>query len=299
MDGSTLLLFTTEEILKRLTKQARTGALHIFTAKEAANVFFQEGTIVGAAKGLVEGEEVIKQILDWKEARPVWQEGLAVPAALKPLELHFPEFLARLKVAPKLEIGGKTVSGTLPDPKPFIAPLARTGVLRSTGSLVPAQELHPSEPVAPDLEEAPPLRPTEVTPQELIAVSASVLSATKSLQPVSLGDESFEEALMRKFQLALVSVGQEFAGQRLRIIRCSNLLGRNPACDFTLNHGSVSRQHCLLQITERGLHVKDLSTTNGTKVNGIKLTEGYINIGDKLTIGDLDFVLEKDTPDVA
>ena len=68
-------------------------------------------------------------------------------------------------------------------------------------------------------------------------------------------------------------------GQRLRIIRASNLVGRNPACDFTMNHGSVSRQHCLLQITERGLHVKDLSTTNGTKVNGIKMTEGYVGVG--------------------
>ena len=141
MDSSILQLFTTEEILKRLTKQACTGAFHIFTVKEAANIFFQEGTIVGAAKGLVEGEEVIKQILDWKEGRPVWQEGVAVPAAFKPLDLHFPEFLARLKVAPKFEIGGRTVSGTLPDPKPFLPPLARTSPLVPPGSPAAAAKL--------------------------------------------------------------------------------------------------------------------------------------------------------------
>ncbi len=107
-------------------------------------------------------------------------------------------------------------------------------------------------------------------------------------------EDSFEEALMRRHQLALVSTGDTPA-MRLRIIRSSNIAGRNPACDFILNHSSISRQHCLLQITERGLHVKDLSTTNGTKVNGIKLTEGYVSVGDKLTIGHLDFIVEKDS----
>ncbi len=49
-----------------------------------------------------------------------------------------------------------------------------------------------------------------------------------------------------------------------------------------------------MQITERGLHIKDLGTTNGTKVNGINLTERFINPGDQLTMGHLVFVLEKE-----
>ena len=44
----------------------------------------------------------------------------------------------------------------------------------------------------------------------------------------------------------------------------------------------VSRRHCLLQVTERGLLVKDLESTNGTFVNGIPMTDGYINDGDRL-----------------
>jgi pSer/pThr/pTyr-binding forkhead associated (FHA) protein len=41
------------------------------------------------------------------------------------------------------------------------------------------------------------------------------------------------------------------------------------------------------------LLVKDMNTTNGTKVNGTVMKEGYVNVGDKLTIGHLPFVLEK------
>ena len=282
MDSSILLLFSPEEILARLTSKASTGALHVFTVKEAANVFLREGVVIAAAKGLVEGEEVLKQLVDWKDARCLWQAELAPPAALKMMEIDFPEFLSRAKAAPKFEVGGRLISENRSDTQPvptMILP-ARTP---STGPLPARFE--------------PPRAKTgnvsrEVKSQKLIPVSP--ISATKSIDPIVRGPDTFEEALMRKHPLALLSVGGEMEGQRLRIIRASNLVGRNPACDFTLNHGSVSRQHCLLQITERGLHVKDLSTTNGTKVNGIKMTEGYVGVGEKLTIGHLDFVVEKD-----
>ena len=134
------------------------------------------------------------------------------------------------------------------------------------------------------------LTPAAVSKSQLIPVP-NALTATKNIS--GGGNDTFEKALMRKYQLALASVDNPSA-QRLRIVRSSNLVGRNPACDFTMNHTSISRQHCLLQITERGLHVKDLSTTNGTKVNGINLTEGYVSVGDMLTFGHLSFMVEKD-----
>jgi hypothetical protein len=287
MDASTLELFSAEEILKRLTKLAATGVLHVYTAKEAANFFFEEGIIVAAAKGLVEGEEVAKQILEWTDARFSWQAEVRAPSSLKPLELHFPEYMAKLKLAPALDGAGKhlpearPVSEAKAEPGPvFISIASRAS---STGPLLMTK----TEEMLP--------RPVEVSRSltDLIPVP-SALTATKNMSG-GLGGDTFEKALMRKHQLALVSVDDAEA-PRLRIIRSSNLVGRNPACDFTMNHSSVSRQHCLLQITERGLHVKDLSTTNGTKVNGINLTEGYVSVGDMLTFGNLNFMVEKDEP---
>jgi hypothetical protein len=279
MDTSILELFTGEEIMKRLTKRACTGGLHVFSAKESANFFFVEGTIVAAAKGLLEGEEVIKQVLDWVDARFLWQPEMQAPSSLKPLDLNFPEFMAKLKIA--LENGGS--NGSKPPPErrtdnPGILINLQTRAA-STGPLLPAKTGNLPLPV-------------EIVKSSALIPVPSALTATKNITGGSGGD-TFEEALMRKHQLALVSLG-EAPEQRLRIIRSNNLVGRNPACDFTMNHSSVSRQHCLLQITERGLHVKDLSTTNGTKVNGINLTEGYVSIGDRLTIGHLDFMVEKD-----
>ena len=101
-----------------------------------------------------------------------------------------------------------------------------------------------------------------------------------------------DEALLNKYKFSLVSV--DYPDQRYKLTQVSNLIGRNSACDIPISHPSISRQHCLVQLTNRGLHVKDLDTTNGTKVNGIVLREGYINAGDKLTFGHLAFVVEKE-----
>ena len=287
--------------MRRLTKKGATGVLHIYSTKEAANLFFAEGNIVAAAKGLVEGEEVVKQILDWSGARFSWQPELRAPSSLKPLDLCFPEYLARLRLVPMLESNSlpeapapapmpmpmpmpmtmpAPVSAPSPEPAPVFISIASRAA--STGPLLVPRIAEPA---------ARPL--VDKSASQLIPVPTA-LTATKNLSG-AMGGDTFEKALMRKHQLALVSVDDTQA-PRLRIIRSSNLVGRNPACDFTMNHSSISRQHSLLQITERGLHVKDLSTTNGTKVNGINLTEGYVSVGDMLTFGALNFMVEKDEP---
>jgi len=118
------------------------------------------------------------------------------------------------------------------------------------------------------------------------------LTATKNFNPTAEARAAHDDVLLAKYKLALVS--SEDREKRYKITRVSNLIGRSPACAIAISHPSISRQHCLLLLTDRGVHVKDLDTTNGTKVNGIVLKEGYINVGDKLILGHLGFVLEKE-----
>jgi hypothetical protein len=314
MDSTILQLFTSEEILGRLARRESTGAIHVFTSKESANLFFRDGLIVAAAKGLVEGEEVVRQVLEWKNPRFVWQPDYVPPPALKRVDIDLPAFLAKLKAAPKLEIGGKVLSeapvvesdaGEVDEstaapnegeePADFAAAAERQSVIEDHGDSVftpiPAHIPASEEVAMEESEEAAPLPPRAVVKSAPPVPSS--MTATKNINPTPQVRTSYEESLLRKHQLALEPIEEE-GGQPLRIRRLSNLVGRNPACDFTLDHVSISRQHCLLQVTERGLHAKDLATTNGTKVNGIALTEGYLNLGDKLTIGHLTFVLRKD-----
>ena len=66
------------------------------------------------------------------------------------------------------------------------------------------------------------------------------------------------------------------------------MFGRGPECDVRPNSDLVSRQHCLLQITEHGALIRDLGSRNGTLVNGkLVLGEHKLRHGDTLQLGPL------------
>ena len=76
-----------------------------------------------------------------------------------------------------------------------------------------------------------------------------------------------------------------------KLTRVTNVVGRDEYCDFILAHPQVSRRHCILQITQRGVLVKDLDSTNGTYANGFPIADGYINRGDRLSLGTYELTL--------
>jgi predicted component of type VI protein secretion system len=49
-------------------------------------------------------------------------------------------------------------------------------------------------------------------------------------------------------------------------------VGRRPSCDIRLDFENVSGKHCLLRMINGVWNVKDLGSTNGTTVNGARLT---------------------------
>jgi serine phosphatase RsbU (regulator of sigma subunit) len=51
------------------------------------------------------------------------------------------------------------------------------------------------------------------------------------------------------------------------------IVGRNPPADFLLEGTTVSRRHCRLELLDGGLRLSDLGSTNGTFVNGVRLTD--------------------------
>ena len=65
-------------------------------------------------------------------------------------------------------------------------------------------------------------------------------------------------------------------------------IGRATGADFILDAALVSRLHCRLSATEPGLEVVDLDSTNGTFVNGERVTRATLKAGDRLTIGRVD-----------
>jgi pSer/pThr/pTyr-binding forkhead associated (FHA) protein len=91
----------------------------------------------------------------------------------------------------------------------------------------------------------------------------------------------------------LQSVEPEDAGLTFRLLPGAlKTMGRAPRADFVVDAALVSRVHCrftLNQINE--LELEDLGSTNGTFVNGKKVTKAVLSDGDKLTVGRVQFVV--------
>lgn len=70
-------------------------------------------------------------------------------------------------------------------------------------------------------------------------------------------------------------------------------VGRAPRADFIVDAALVSRLHCRLTASGDAVEVVDLSSTNGTFVNGKRIERAQIASGDRLRVGRVEFSVEK------
>jgi len=76
-------------------------------------------------------------------------------------------------------------------------------------------------------------------------------------------------------------------GQRLRI-------GKSQDNDLVLPDDTVSRHHCELERTKAGILVRDLGSTNHTRVGRTAIREALIDPGATLTVGSVELVVRTD-----
>jgi hypothetical protein len=69
-------------------------------------------------------------------------------------------------------------------------------------------------------------------------------------------------------------------------------IGRAPECEIVLKDSHVSRRHARLAPRDGVLILTDLGSTNGTRVNGHRVTEVVLGAGDRVQIGETSLVIE-------
>ena len=62
-------------------------------------------------------------------------------------------------------------------------------------------------------------------------------------------------------------------------------IGRASDADLVLDDPQVSRRHAMLVVRDGALIVRDAGSSNGTFVNGERVTESELTLGDTLAIG--------------
>jgi hypothetical protein len=200
------LLASFTEAFLRLAQTRERGCLLVFNAQEAIHLFVQDGMIVHAVAGKVEGAEALDRAFALKASSYGWIQN-AEPSA-KDLEIDMQEYLHKTSIAGQSPRFGKTIRVLLPT-----------------------------------------------------------------------------ERKEKKLESHYYFIPEESPTFKLKVKKVTNVVGREGTCDVYVESSQVSRRHCLLQVTERGLLVKDLESTNGTFVNGIPMTDGYVNEGDRLGLG--------------
>ena len=72
------------------------------------------------------------------------------------------------------------------------------------------------------------------------------------------------------------------------------LVGRSPKCDIQLQAKNVSRKHALVVFRNEEYHIKDLESTNGTYVNGVRVVKCILRNHDQIEIAGVKLLFSEE-----
>lgn len=93
---------------------------------------------------------------------------------------------------------------------------------------------------------------------------------------------------MPTYRLVAVTSDQSFDVPAGRV----TVLGRATGNDYTVSDPTISRRHAELEALEAGLKIKDLGSSNGTFINGSRITEQLATTKDTVTFGKVTFAVQ-------
>ena len=92
----------------------------------------------------------------------------------------------------------------------------------------------------------------------------------------------------------LIAMDGPVKGQRVALDNPVTRVGRREGSDWVIPDGSVSGTHCEIERTETGFLIRDLGSTNGTKVNNEPVKEQPLFRNDIILIGEIPVMIEGD-----
>lgn len=151
---------------------------------------------------------------------------------------------------------------------PLVVTIILFGVLSSRMKKNKQKESAGNEPGQPQ-----PPAPAAVMPQ-VIAVPAPALAAGQ-----------------KRIQVSILEKGTFSHDEEWRIAR-QIIVGRSQKCDYRISDELMGRTHFALEWADNGLFIRDLGSTNGTAVNGVRLqNKRKLTSGDTIYAGSTKLIL--------
>lgn len=93
-----------------------------------------------------------------------------------------------------------------------------------------------------------------------------------------------------------VLTGQQ-TGQTFKLSEGDNQIGRSPEGHIVLSSAGISKRHAILKVNGNAVAIKDLGSSNGTFLNGLKIDQSILQVGDKIAfhniICEMQFVISQ------
>lgn len=78
-------------------------------------------------------------------------------------------------------------------------------------------------------------------------------------------------------------------GTSIDLVKDLTLIGRDEDCDVRFEQKSISKHHCVIAKTDGLLLVRDLGSTNGTRVNGQRVRRAALLPNDMLSVANVKY----------
>jgi hypothetical protein len=135
------------------------------------------------------------------------------------------------------------------------------------------------------------LRPGEV---DVDPALSRVQEAAGAL-PLDTATRVFEVPVMRAPDVVIEVREPNRAARTIPASGAPISIGRAPECELVLRDSRVSRKHARLAARNGVLVLTDLDSTNGTRVNGHRVSEVVLGAGDRILIGETTLTIERAT----
>jgi diguanylate cyclase (GGDEF)-like protein len=104
--------------------------------------------------------------------------------------------------------------------------------------------------------------------------------------PSGLGlSEELQREVARDHAYVILLTGND-VGRIFRLEEGEHTIGRSHRADIRLDDDSISRIHCKLCLRAREVDIEDTGSSNGTYVNGERVTVQRLADGDKIRVGE-------------
>ena len=94
-----------------------------------------------------------------------------------------------------------------------------------------------------------------------------------------------ESGTLRVRKTKLLVVSGQLQGREFIIAKDLFTLGSGAHNDLVLNDTTISKRHCEISVDGDGYQIRDLESTNGTIIQGVKVSSAFLTPGAEIQLG--------------